>query len=128
MINDLIARVFEARNVAHLEHWNTGNYAAHRALGDFYDEVIDLLDSLAERTRVRLDQRVQKVDHFVVKVGKVELGARQTKPCVALLGEHVVWISKHREHIAQDVAALENIIDEIVALYLRTLYKLKELS
>lgn len=117
MINDLIARVFEARNVAHLEHWNTGNCAAHRALGDFYDEVIDLLDSLVEAHSGAFG-----------KVGKVELGARQTKPCVALLGEHVVWISKHREHIAQDVAALENIVDEIVALYLRTLYKLKELS
>lgn len=117
MINDLIARVFEARNVAHLEHWNTGNYAAHRALGDFYDEVIDLLDLLVEAHSGAFG-----------KVGKVELGARQTKPCVALLGEHVVWISKHREHIAQDVAALENIVDEIVALYLRTLYKLKELS
>lgn len=31
MINDLIARVFEARNVAHLEHWNTSNYAAYWA-------------------------------------------------------------------------------------------------
>jgi DNA-binding ferritin-like protein len=117
MINDLIARVFEACNVAHLEHWNTGNYAAHRALGDFYDEVIDLLDSLVEAHLGAFG-----------KAGKVELGARQTKPCVALLGEHVVWISKHREHIAQDVAALENIVDEIVALYLRTLYKLKGLS
>jgi len=117
MINEMIAKVFEARNVAHLEHWNTGNYAAHEALGDFYEEVIPLLDSLVEAHSGAFG-----------KVGKVELGPRQTKSCKALLGEHVVWISKNREEIAGDIDALENIIDEIVALYLTTLYKLKELS
>lgn len=117
MINELIARVFEARNCAHLEHWNTKSYAAHQALGDFYDEVIDLVDSLVEAHSGAFG-----------KVGKVDLGPRQTKVCITLLGEHVVWISKHREHIAQDIDAIENIVDEIVALYLRTLYKLKGLS
>ena len=117
MLDQLITRSFALRNAAHGAHWKTKSYSEHQALGDFYDEVIDLVDSLVEAHSGAFG-----------KVGKVELGARQTKPCVALLGEHVVWISKHREHIAQDVAALENIVDEIVALYLRTLYKLKELS
>lgn len=117
MINDLIARAFEARNVAHLEHWNTSSYAAHEALGDFYEEIIPLIDSLVEAHSGAFG-----------KVGKVELGPRQTKSCVTLLGEHVVWISKNREKISGDIEALENIVDEIVALYLRTLYKLKELS
>ena len=53
MINDLIARVFEARNVAHLEHWNTGNYAAHRALGDFYDETLSARAYRLSRTPVQ---------------------------------------------------------------------------
>lgn len=117
MIDQLIARAFEARNCTHLEHWNTKSYAAHQALGDFYDEIIDLVDSLVEAYQGAFG-----------KVGKVDLGPRQTKACVALLGEQVVWITKNKDDICQEVDALENILDEIVALYLKTLYKLKELS
>ena len=117
MINQLIARVFEARNCAHLEHWNTSSYAAHQALGEFYDGVIDLVDDLVEAHSGAFG-----------KVGKVDLGPRQTKACVSLLGEQVVWISKNKDEICQEIDSLENIVDEIVGLYLKTLYKLKELS
>ena len=117
MIDQLIARVFEARNAAHLEHWKTPSYATHEALGRFYDSIIGLIDALVE-------------SHMgaIGKIGKVDLGPRQTKACVSLLGEHVVWISKNKNDIYQDIDALENIVDEIVSLYLTTLYKLKELS
>ena len=117
MIDQLIARVFEARNAAHLEHWNTSSYAKHEALGGFYDSIIGLIDALVEGHMGAFG-----------KIGKVDLGPRQTKACVSLLGEHVVWITKNKNDICQDIDALENIVDEIVSLYLTTLYKLKELS
>jgi hypothetical protein len=37
-------------------------------------------------------------------------------------------MSKNRSKIASGVPALENIVDEIVGLYLSTIYKLKNLS
>jgi len=48
MIEQLIAKVFMARNNTHIAHWKTKSYAEHVALGDFYDKVIDLVDSLVE--------------------------------------------------------------------------------
>lgn len=35
MLEELIMRVFAARNAAHLEHWRTKSYAQHVALGSF---------------------------------------------------------------------------------------------
>ena len=48
MIEQLISRVFYARNLAHYEHWRTKSYAQHKALGKFYDEIIEALDALVE--------------------------------------------------------------------------------
>lgn len=56
MIEELISRVFYARNVAHFEHWRAegiGGYARHVALGEFYDGVIDAIDTLVEAYKVR---------------------------------------------------------------------------
>lgn len=117
MIKELIGRVMQARNCAHLEHWSTGSYAAHQALGGFYEEVISKLDTLVEAHQGAFG-----------KVGRVELPPHSTKKCVALLGEQALWIGEHREAICKDIEALENLLDEIVSLYLKTLYQLKELS
>ena len=48
MIEQLISRVFYARNLAHFDHWRTKSYAQHKALGKFYDEIIEALDALVE--------------------------------------------------------------------------------
>lgn len=46
MIEQLVSKVFAARNAAHLAHWSTGSYAQHVVLGDFYDGVIYKLRNL----------------------------------------------------------------------------------
>ena len=48
MINVLVARVFAARNLAHLEHWKTKSYAQHKALNEFYDGIISGIDRIVE--------------------------------------------------------------------------------
>lgn len=48
MIDELISRVFASRNATHIEHWRTKSYAAHIALGEFYDGVIDNIDGIVE--------------------------------------------------------------------------------
>ena len=45
---DFIGMLFLARDVAHSVHLNTRSYSKHKALGKFYDEVIDLADKFAE--------------------------------------------------------------------------------
>lgn len=117
MIKELIGRVMQARNSAHLEHWSTGSYAAHQALGEFYEGVIPKLDTLVEAYQGAFG-----------KVGRVDLLPPASQKCSLLLGEQVLWMGKNRDSICKDIEALENVLDEIVSLYLKTLYKLKELS
>ena len=45
---DFVGMLFLARDVAHSVHLNTRSYSKHKALGKFYDEIIDLADKFAE--------------------------------------------------------------------------------
>ena len=118
MIEELIAKVFRTRNQAHLSHWKTKSYAEHQALGSFYDELIDLLDKLVEAC-----QGSKSI------IGHVNLECKdESVEIIKMLTDDANWISKNRSKIAHGVPALENIIDEVVGLYLTTLYKLKNLS
>ena len=117
MIEELIAKVFMARNNTHIAHWKTKSYAEHVALGDFYDETIDILDNLVE---------CYQGNFGLIK--DIPLEEAHHNGCVKCLSDHVAWIAKNRSKIARNVAALENIVDELTSLYLKTLYKLENLS
>ena len=117
MIEDLIARVFCARNCAHIEHWKSKSYSQHQALGDFYDDVIGIIDKLVETHQ----------GAFGI-IGEVKYKEPDKKEIVSYLKSELVWISKNRSKIAQDVTALENIIDELTGLFLTTVYKLENLK
>lgn len=117
MIEELIAKIFMARNNTHIAHWKTKSYAEHVALGDFYESSVDLLDSLVECYQGNFG--------IIEDIPKDEL---HQDGCIKCLSDQVAWIAKNRSKIAKNVAALENIIDEITSLYLKTLYKLENLS
>lgn len=118
MIEELVARIFKTRNQAHLAHWKTKSYAEHKALGSFYDGVIDALDGLVEAC-----QGSKGI------IGHVDLSCKdESVDIIKCLTDDANFISKNRTKIAHGVPALENILDEIVALYLKTIYKLKNLS
>ena len=120
MIEELIGKIFCTRNKTHVAHWKTKSYAQHKALGGFYESVIDLIDDLVEAYQGNFG--------IIGKVTYKEEYDDSKVDCVKCLTEDVTWIAEHRSHIAQDVDALENIVDEITALYLKTLYKLENLS
>ena len=47
----LISTLLASRTQAHIFHWQVqgiGSDAAHRALGTYYDEIVDLFDGLVE--------------------------------------------------------------------------------
>jgi hypothetical protein len=118
MIEELIAKVFATRNNAHLEHWRTGSFAAHMALGDFYEDVIETVDKLVEAYQGNFGK---------VKVVP-DIKQSHNDDCIKCLSEDVAWIAKNRSKIARNVASLENIVDELTGLYLKALYKLENLS
>jgi chloramphenicol O-acetyltransferase len=116
---DFVGMLFLSRDVAHSVHLNTRSFSKHSALGTFYDEIIDLADSFAEAYQGR---------HGLI--GPISLmSANKTANIVDFLQDQLDTIEKARYEVCdKNETALQNIIDEIVALYLSTLYKLRFLA
>lgn len=117
MIEELVEKVFAARNEAHIAHWATKSYAEHVALNEFYDNIIDLVDKLVE---------AYQGCYGLIHVTKLDTDLE--KDILYWLNEDVKWIAENREEISGGVRSLENIIDEISDQYLTTIYKLENLS
>ena len=116
---DFVGMLFLARDVAHSVHLNTRSFAKHSALNSFYDEIVDLADKFAEAYQGR---------HGLI--GPISLmSAKKTTNIVEFLEDSLADIEKMRYEVVEKTdTPLQNIIDEIVGLYLSTLYKLKFLA
>ena len=117
--NEFIGMMFLARDVTHSAHLNTRSYAKHVALGAFYDGIIDLADKFAEAYQGR---------HGLIGPIKMPAAAKASN-----ILEYLEGSLKEVEKMRYDVCdkadtPLQNIIDEIVGLYLSTIYKLKFLA
>ena len=113
MISELAARTFAARDIAHREHWATKNYAAHVALGSFYDEVITAVDAIIEAYQGQYGA----IDYFEVKTSRESNMAK-------FLTEECDWIEENRSEIANGSACIENLIDALTQVYCRTIFLL----
>ena len=119
MIEELIARVFYARNVAHFEHWRAegvGGNARHVALGEFYDGIIDAIDKLVEAYQGAFEL-----------VGTIPAPKTKAKEIMLILVEDAEWIEKNHEKICKGNRAVANLIDGVTEVYLTTTYKLRNL-
>ena len=116
---DFVGTLFLARDVAHSVHLNTRSFAKHSALNSFYDDIVDLADKFAEAYQGR---------HGLI--GPISLmSAKKTTNIVEFLEDSLADIEKMRYEVVEKTdTPIQNIIDEIVGLYLSTLYKLKFLA
>lgn len=120
--SELIYRIFSSRNLAHLEHWKTDSYAAHKALGHFYEDIVSNIDSFIEAYQGAFSKVDIKIDE------KLEDGLESRTDILLSLQDDVKWINKNRTELAGKVPCLENILDELTDTYLSTIYKLRFLS
>jgi DNA-binding ferritin-like protein len=112
----LIALCFEARTKAHMLHLQTKSYATHKALNEYYDEIVDIADSLAEAYQGR--------EGIITTYPKISLSAPDP---IKLVEQVRSWVDKNRKDISI-YSEIQNIIDELQDLNNSTLYKLKNLS
>ena len=116
---DFVGMLFLGRDVAHSVHLNTRSFSKHMALNTFYDEIVGLADSFAEAYQGKYGW-----------MGPISLmSAKKTTNIVEFLQDQMDEIEAERYKIVdKDCTPLHNIIDEIVGLYLSTLYKLRFLA
>ena len=120
MIEQLISRVFYARNLAHFAHWRAkgdGSYAKHKALGKFYDGVIDAIDPRVEAYQGAYDL-----------IGAIPVPEEMEKDILKCLESDAEWIEKNHEKICKGNRAVGNLVDTVTGVYLSTIYKLRNLK
>jgi len=116
---DFVGVLFLARDVAHSVHLNTRSFAKHSALNVFYDDVIGFADKFAE---------VYQGRHGLI--GPISLmSAKKTTNIIEFLDDQLKDIEAARYLVCEkNDSPIQNIIDEIIGLYLSTIYKLRFLS
>jgi hypothetical protein len=116
---DFLGLLFLARDVTHSVHLNTRSFSKHKALNIFYDRIVNAADDFAETYQGR---------HGLI--GPITLhSAKKTSNVIEFLEDSLKQIEEGRYEICdKNDTALQQLIDNIVEIYLRTLYKLKSLA
>ena len=117
--NDFMGMLFLARDVTHSVHLNTRSYSKHVALNIFYDRIVGAADDFAEAYQGR---------HGMI--GPISLmSAKKTTNVIEFLQDQLDEIEKCRYEVVDKTdTSLQQLIDNIIEIYLRTLYKLRFLA
>lgn len=110
------ATLLHSATNTHFFHWSTDSYSKHKALGNYYDGIVDLVDDLVEAYMGCYQQ---------IKVFPSTY--HQPKEPVKYLESLKNFVDEARKDLPQETQ-LQNIIDEIAQLIDSTLYKLRFLK
>jgi hypothetical protein len=113
---EFIAALLHSSTVTHFMHLSTDSYSAHKALGRYYDRIIDLVDDFAEAYQGRYSKIKKYPEEF----------HSGTDP-IKYLKSLQKFVDESRTDLPTD-SEIQNIIDEISQLINSTLYKLKFLD
>lgn len=103
--------------VTHVQHLQTQSYAEHKALGSYYGDVEDLIDSLIESMQGKYGI-IYGYEYTSDDIG--------TNPLQYMVMLHE-YVRDNRSMMPGD-SHIQNIIDEIAALIDSTIYKLRFLK
>lgn len=119
LAGNFVGVLFTSRTVAHQLHLKTKSYAEHKALQTFYEDIIDLVDGFAEQYQGRHEELLT-IPAYTTKEPDDPLKYFKTT---------VAWIEDNRDKIVPlKETSLQNTIDEVLALFYSTIYKLKFLK
>lgn len=111
-----IGILFLSRTMAHMAHLKTTGYATHKALNEFYDDVVGLADDLAEAAQGQ---------YGILDIPFINMSGSVKDP-IGMLQGHLKQLESAMSSCDEDY--LMNIFQEIQRLYRGTLYKLINLS
>jgi DNA-binding ferritin-like protein len=119
-----VSKLFESREMAHIYHLQItgeGSFAGHKALDEYYNGILDIIDELIETYQ----GQYSIIEHYDV----INTDGTQTLDKIQYFTELAEFIKQTRyKAFLQEDSHLQNIIDEMVAMIYRSLYKLKNLQ
>lgn len=116
-----LGTLMQSRNQAHIYHLQVqgmGSYAAHKALNNYYEDIIDLIDGIAESYQGR---------YGIITGYKMADTIREDNNARMYFDGLGKFVETVRKQLPQD-SYLQNQVDEVVALIEGTKYKLKFLQ
>lgn len=117
----LISTLLASRTQAHIFHWQVqgvGSDAAHRALGAYYDEIVDLVDGIVESMQGR---------YGIQKGYTSPASFKEDGQFVTYFDALSKYVEAVRTKIPQD-SYIQNEVDTVVKLIETTKYKLVNLK
>lgn len=117
-IANFLSTLMASRNQAHIFHLQTPSFAAHKALNEYYDDIVDLIDKYAEEAQGR---------YGIVRGYTVPPQVYEDDSAVKYFIGLLKFVDTIRQSLPQD-GNLNNIVDEISGLISGTVYKLKFLK
>ena len=109
----VLGQLFQSRDVMHLTHLATTSYAEHKALSKAYEGLLPLIDELIESYYGTTGRRLN-----------IKIPASEYVNADAHIKYIKEYLMKHRIVFGKENTHLQNIIDEIIALYAKTQYLL----
>lgn len=120
-IINFLSKLFESREMAHIYHLQVngemGSYAEHVALNEYYDKIIKLLDDLIE---IYQGQYGLIYGYNIIFKDESKMTDK-----ITYFENLADFIKSNRYCINEKDTHLHNLIDEIMCLIYKTLYKLK---
>ena len=115
------SKLFESREMAHIYHLQVkgemGSHAKHTALGEYYEGVLGFIDEMIEVWQGQYG--------IIEEYDTIDTSETTSKDTIEYFNELARFIKEERKCISAEDTHLHNIIDEVVALVYKTLYKLK---
>lgn len=120
-ISTFFSKLFESREMAHVYHLQVrgdeGSNAKHLALGSYYEEVLDMVDSLIE---------IYQGQYGIIEnYDTIDTSETKSKEPVDYFEELGEYIKHAKKCISDEDSHLHSIVDDIVCLLYKTVYKLK---
>jgi hypothetical protein len=119
-VSKFISKLLESREMAQVYHWTVkgdmGSHAAHLALEAYYDGVIGFIDDIVEiyQGQYGLIEGYDVIDTTDAK----------SKDRLDYFKETVEFVKSSRKCIKAEDTHIHNIVDELIALQYKTIYKL----
>lgn len=120
-MKELANKLFESREVSHMFHLQSKKHSEHIVLEEYYEGILDLIDDLVEvyQGQYELIGDFRKI---------TETPGELTTP-LSYFESLVKYVKEQRyQQIPEEEAHLQAIVDEILILQYKTIYKLKYLT